>query len=1169
MTGNGHRFWQGCCAVSLIMLLTVWLGRAQEVTARLSGTVKDPAGALVPEAALSATNTSTGVVTRTTSGASGDYLFAQLAPGAYTLSVERTGFTTTVVSGISLNVDQKATVDVVLQVGQVNQSVQVEAAAPLVDSTSASLGTVVDQQPILDLPLNLRRTGALALIVPGTVDTTGRSLSSANGNGSGFNDNSYSGSGGRSTGNLILIDGMVSRALNNGGFALQPVPEMVEEFKIENNTYDAAFGLASGTTMNLITESGSNALHGSVWEYLRNEDMDARNFFATEKPEFIRNQYGGAVGGPIRKNKTFFFGSYEGLRLIQGESGTSEVPTAAERAGNFSSFLTGQTANLCASSGSAAPSNLNFDTGQLFAPASEHLFTCPANPANPGAGTSTVLVGTPVPGNIISNIDPVAQKVLALFPAPNRAGVPNYVNQTPQRRQDEQFDVRVDEVLSDKDRLFGRYLFGNTNLLSPGDFDPFNGYQHFRGQNVVGGWTRVISPTLINDVRIGYQQDFLDLDCQGCPRQAGLLGSFGIQQLQAPTKQLEEYPSFSFSNFSGVGDGGYYPDILPDRVEKFEDTVTKIVGRHTIVTGADINYWQTPGVEDPKQVNGSISFDGQFSSLAGEIPGVSTISDLADLELGFPSGGLYTRSPIVNKLTGGGWFSLFGQDHIRVNSRLSVEVGLRWEYRKQPYDQNNEISTLYPLAYNSTPGDALLLTALPNAANDALCSNSYYLNANGQCLVMSSAMRAQLGFTGNKVRELSLGPGHGNFDPRLGVSWRPLNTDKLIVHAGAGVFNDLPHTNIQGSYVNNNPVSTQTPTYNTAFGSPPPLTNGAPTTTETMFANSAAVPLSQITSELMPSPFYATPTVYEWSASIQSQLAQNWALEVGYVGNRGDHMDYIHLWGNQAVPGIGPLQPRRPWPDFNIMLYDSFNGVSNYDALTTKVTKRFSHGFQALISYTWGHVLDWNGGDSDSVSLVQNDNNARADYGTADISIKQRLVLTPIWQLPFGKGQRFLNDGGLANTVAGGWEVSSIITFQTGFPFTVLANEDFSNSGSLSPRPDRTCNGAGAQTVADWFDVNCFTTDALSQALANGTPRFGNSGKNILYGPGMQQWDVSLIKRNRITERLNLEFRAEFFNLFNHPNFGTPGATIGTSTAGQITSAGTPRDIQFGLKLKF
>ena len=1155
--------------LALNLLLSVCPGRAQEVTARLAGTVKDPAGAVVPEAALTATNVSTGLITRTTSSASGDYVFPALAPGTYTLSVEKSGFSTGVMSGISLNVDQKATLDVVLQVGQVTESVKVEGAAPLVDSTSASMGTVVNQQPILDLPLNLRRTGALALVVPGTIDTSGRSLTSANENGSGFNENSYSGSGGRSSGNLILIDGMVSRALNNGGFALQPVPEMVKEFKIENNTYDAAAGLSSGTTMNLITESGTNSFHGSGWEYLRNRDLDARNFFATDRPAFIRNQFGGALGGPIRKNKTFFFGSYEGLRLDQGQTVGNVVPTAAEKAGDFSSFLTGQTANLCAASGSAAPANLNFDTGQLFLPASERLLTCPANPANPGAGTSTVLVGTPVPGNIITNIDPVAQKVLALYPAANRSGFPNYINQTPQRRNDDQFDTRVDESLSDKDRLFGRYLFGNSNLLFPGNFSQFNNNQHFRGQNAVGDWTHIFGPSLINDLRIGYQRDYLIVDCQTCPRQSGLLGSFGIQNLAASAPQYEKYPAFGFSNFGGLGDSGYFPDVLNDRVEKFEDTVTKIKGKQTIVVGADINFWQTPGVEDPIQLNGTISYNGQFSSLAGEIPGVSAVSDLADLELGYPSFGFYTKNAFVNKLTGGGWFSLFAQDHIRVNSKLSVEIGLRWEYRKQPYDQNNKLATLYPLAYNSTPGDALLVTPLPAAQNDALCSNSYFVNSVGQCVVMTSAMRTQLGLTGNKLKELSYGPGHGSFDPRLGVSWRPLNSDKLIVHAGAGVFNDLPITNLIGSYVNNNPVFTQTPTYNTAFGAPPPLTNGVPTTTQLMFANAASAPLSAITSQLMPTPFYHTPTVYEWSTSIQTQLAQNWALEVGYVGNRGVHLDNAHQWGNQAVPGIGDLQPRRTWPDFNQMLYDTFDGISNYDALQAKVTKRFSKGFQGLVAYTYGKILDRNGGDSDFNNAPQNDNNQRADYSVADNSIKQRLVLSPIWLLPFGKGQAYMNKGGLTNALAGGWEVSGIITFQDGFPFTVLANQDFSNTGSRSPRPDRVCNGAGPQTVADWFDVNCFTTDALALALANGTPRFGNSGRNILIGPGMQEWDVSIIKRNPITEGINLEFRAEFFNIFNHANFGTPGTTIGTSTAGVITSAASPRDIQFGLKLKF
>jgi hypothetical protein len=1166
--GLRHGWMQFGCLLTLVMACS-FPSLGQQVTARLIGTVRDTSDALIPEAALRATNVSTGVVTTTVSDSNGNYEFAQLAPGMYTLSIEKPGFAATVISGISLSVDQKATMDVVLKVGQVTQSVEVQGAAPLVETTSASLGTVVLEKPILDLPLNLRRIGGLALVVPRTVDTTGRSLTSANGNGSGFNENSYSAAGGRSTGNLILIDGMVSRALNNGGFSLQPIPEMVKEFNIENNNYNAAFGLASGSTMNVITESGTNALHGSAWEFLRNRDLDARNFFAVNqvnpftgqetpgsaRPEFIRNQFGFALGGPIRRNKTFFFGSYEGLRLVQGQTGTSVVPTAPEKAGDFSSFLTGQTMNLC---GTGGPASLNFDTGQLFYPATESLFTCPSG--------STILIGAPITGNVITNMDPVAQKILALFPAPNRPGSPNFVNQTPLRRQDEQFDARIDEVLSNKDRLFGRYLFGNTNQRFPGAFPLFNSFQHFRGQNAVVGWTHIFSPSLINDVRVGYQRDFLDLDCQGCPRQPGLLASFGIQNLKASTPQLEEYPFFGFVNFAGVGDGGYLPDILPDNIEKYEDTFTKIAGRHTIVVGGDFNFWQTVGVEDPKQVNGDLTFNGQYASLASEIPGVSAVSDLADLELGFPSSGFYTKSPIINELVGGGWFNVFAQDNIRINPRLSVEVGLRWEYRKQPHDKHNLIAALYPLAYNSKPGDALLLTPLPAAANDALCSNPFFLNTNGQCVIMSSAMRTQLGLN---VRELSTGPGHGDFAPRLGVSWRPTSSDKLIVHAGAGVFHDLPLTNIQGSYVNNNPVFTQTPVFSPAFGAPPALTNGAPTTSETLFANAATTPLSQILGELFPSPFYHTPTVYEWSATVQSQVTQNWALEVGYAGNHGAHMDRIHLFGNQARPGIGDLQPRRPWPDFNIQLFDEFTGVSSYNSFSAKATKRFSSGFQALISYTFAKVLDYNGGDSDFVALLQDDNNPRADYGLSDLSIRQRLVLTPIWQLPFGKGQRFLNNGRLVNALAGGWELSGIISVQSGYPFSVLANQDFSNTGSLSPRPDRICNGAGPKTVAEWFNTSCFTTAALSQALANGAPRFGNSGKNILFGPGLQDWDVSAIKRTSLTERLNLEFRAEFFNLFNHANFGTPGQTIDSSTAGLITGAGSPRDIQFGLKLAF
>jgi hypothetical protein len=1171
--------------LSLILSVFAASSPAQQVTARLQGVVTDATGALVPGASLVATNVSTGVATRVASDTSGQYTFATLVSGTYTLTIEKPGFTTKAISGITLDVDQRATMDVSLQVGHLTQEVQVQGAAPLVDTTTAGLGTTISEQPILDLPLNLRRTGALATLVPATIDTTGRSLTSANGNGSGFNDNSFSGSGSRSAGNLILIDGMVSRALNNGGFALQPVPEMVKEFKIQSNNYDAAFGLSSGATMNLITQSGTNQFHGSAWEYVRNQIFDARNFFAvnqtnpisgaeipgTAKPSYKRNQFGVAVGGPIRKDRTFIFGSYEGLRLIQGQTGTAVVPTAAEKGGDFSSYLTGKTANLCASSGTAAPANLNFDTGQLFNPASEQLYTCPQNPATPNVAPATVLLGTPIPQNKITSIDSVGQKVLALYPVPNSPGVTNYVNQTPLRRPDEQFDVRADENLSSKDVIFARYLFGNTNQLFPQAIPFFNQYQHFRGQNVVGGWTRTFSSSLVNDVRIGYQRDYLDLDCAGCPRKPGLLASFGIQNLAAPSPQFEAYPVFYFSNFAGVGDGSYFPDILTDRVWKVEDTVTKVHGKHTLAMGADLNFWSAPGVEDPKQANGTIGFNGQYSSLGFESPGVSTVADLADLEQGYPDAGLFTEHAFQNHLVGGGWFSLFAQDNFRLAPRLSLELGLRWEYRKSPHDTNNQLATIFPLSNSFTPGDALLVTPLPAAQNDALCSDPFFLNAEGQCLVMSSAMRAQRGLTGGKLSELSFGPGHGNFDPRLGVSWRVTNSGNVVAHVGGGIFNDLPITNVISSFVNNNPVNTRTPNYVTSPTAPPPLINGKPTTTETMFANAPALSLAGAYSQLMPPPFYHTPTVYEWSASVQTQFAPNWALELGYVGNRGVHLDYIHLLGNQAVPGTSAnLQPRRPYPDFNQLLYDTFDGISRYNALTVKLTHRYSRNFQSLVSYTYSKVLDWNGGDTDFQNLVQNDNNPRADYGVADLNLKQRLVISGIWLLPLGRGQTYLNNGRVANVLLGGWEVSGIIQLQDGFPFTVLSNVDYSNTGSTSPRPDRVCNGAGSQTVAAWFNTSCFSTTALEQASQSGSPRFGNSGKNILTGPGLHEWDLSLIKKNQLTEKLRLELRFEFFNIFNTANFSTPGNwTINTSTAGVITSAATPRDIQFGIKLDF
>lgn len=1166
--GSLVRLLAGIAAVHLFVFACC----GQTTTGSIAGSVTDPSEAVLPGATVTVTNAGTGVTNTTAADASGRYQFLSLPAGQYAVTASHAGFETTRLAGITLNVYQALTLNIILKVGASQQTVTVEATPTLVDTTNASLGTMVDEKTIVDMPLNLREVGSLALLVPGTVDTTGRSLATGPANGSGFNDFGYSGSGGGSGGNLLLIDGMISRALNNSSFALDPPPEMVKEFKIQNNVYDASFGLASGSVMNLITNSGTDKIHGSAWEYVRNSAMDASGYFALSRPYLSRNQFGGAVGGPIVKGEVFYFGSYEGLRLTQAVVSSTVVPTAAERSGDFSSFLTGTTANLCAASGAAAPANLNYDTGQLFDPKSETLYTCPADPANPSAGQATVLVGNPIPGNMIGTLDPVARKVLALFPAPNTSGVVNFTNQAPQQQQNDQFDGRVDANASGADRIFVRYLLGNSNIVFPGSLPEFNGYQHFRGQNLVGGWTRIMGPSEVNDVRIGYQRDYLTYTCEGCPRPAGTLASFGVAGLSTSIPQFNLYPNVVLNNFAPWGDGfpGYYPVTAPDAIEQFEDTFTKVAGLHTLSFGADLDLWQTKGVTDPLQVNGRFDFDGQYSSLAGEIPGVSTVSDLADMELGYPSGAQFTKNAIVTNLVGGRWFSLFAQDNYRVTPRLTMQYGLRWEYRRQPMDTRNEITAFFPLSKTYSPGDGLLLTALPDAANDALCSNPYFISASGECLIMSSAMRRAKGLTGNKVREVSYGPGAGYFAPRFGISWQPTASEKLVIHIGAGIFMDLPDTNRMGSFANNNPVFTQTPNYVTPFGDPPPITNGAPTTTQQVFVNAPAVSLIGITSQLMPSPFYKTPETYEWSLSAQYQLAKEWGTEVAYVGNRGLHLDYMYNTGNQPTPGVGNLQPRRPWPDFGPILYDDYSAFSNYESLYGKLEKQASHGLSALVSYTFSKALDDEGGNIDNQSTVQNYNNPKADYGLADFNVTNTLVASAIYQLPFGRGQHFAVPTRVGNVLAGGWEASAIVSASSGLPFTVTTTEDYSNTNSASPRPDRVCRGAGPKTLNEWFNTGCFTTAALAQALASGTPRFGDSGRNILEQQGMQNWDLGFIKKNNIGERITTEFKGEFFNAFNHTNFGPPGAVIGSSTAGVISSQeGNPRNVQLAFKVDF
>ncbi len=395
----------------LAALLVPSLSFGQIVNASLTGTVTDPTGAAIPDAGVSATDTATAIVTKTTSDATGAYNFPSLHPSTYTLTVEKTGFKSTVLSGITLQVDQKAQVDVQLQVGEITTSVEVTSAAPLVETQTASVGTVIGEREVVDLPLNLRRFGSLASLVPGT--TTDNGGFANNQFGSPFSEASYSANGARSSSNNSIIDGVDSRNMTFGGFAVSPPPDAVQEFKVQTNIYDAAFGKTAGSTINLVTKSGTNEFHGGVYEFLRNDYLDSAPVFQKTLPEYRRNQFGGSIGGPIKKNKTFFFVNFETLRQIQGGNSTTLVPTPAQLGGNLSGSLTGKTVNLC---GTGGPANLNYDSGQLFYPATSRLYNCP----NAAAGVPAIVIADPIPGNIIdpSRFDPVAVKALSYNPSP-------------------------------------------------------------------------------------------------------------------------------------------------------------------------------------------------------------------------------------------------------------------------------------------------------------------------------------------------------------------------------------------------------------------------------------------------------------------------------------------------------------------------------------------------------------------------------------------------------------------------------------------------------------------------------------------------------------------------------------------------------------------------------
>lgn len=1031
---------------------------AQTHRASLRGTIYDVNKAIIPGATISVTSAATGEIRRATTNDDGQFAITSLPAGKYEVLVESTGFRPEKTS-IELFVNQEQRFDLILQTGEAVYIVELPSSTPL-KKDSGSIGTVIDNQQITGLPLDGRNFYELSLLVPGAAPPAPGSAGSVRG------DFSFSVNGAREDANNFLLDGVYNVDPKLNTFGVRPSVDAIREFEMLTSSYDASFGRNPGAQVNVILNSGSNDFHGSLFEFHRNAALDARNFFAPSsepKPKYIRNQFGGAIGGPIKRDRTFFFADYEGTRSREGITRISNVPTAQERAGNFS----------------------------------QSLFGVPLNP----------FTGMPFDNGTIPDflISPVGRAIANLYPLPNR-NVPlqNFVSSPVLRDDNDSFDARVDHNLNSRADLAFRYSFGDRNL-----FEPFTGPAlalvpgfgdtvKRRSQNTMAALNLVLTPNFVNETRVAFNRVAASVT-----QEASVLNS----QVGLPTISPRERDlglSFiTITGFSPLGDEGNNPQNSVTNVYQVLNNSSYVHGNHLFKFGADLRFSQQNAFRDVES-RGRLQF-----SPFGQV----TFNALGDLLLGLPFLTSVARVDNPQQIRTES-YNFFINDSWRATSNLTLTGGLRYEYNSPPVDAQDR-ATIY----------------------DMVTRNLVPVGTNGV---------PRSGFDADK----------NNFAPRVGFAWS--FHEKTVLRGGYGIYYDQsPLAPAEALYFNS-------PFFdNNIFFSLP----GLPLTLNDPFPSFFPFPLPD--SALAIQRDLRTGYMQHWNFNIERQLFNNSVLEVAYVGSKGTKLltarDINQPQPSALPPGL-PFVPR-PDPRFDDIDLLESRANSNYNSLQVRFQQRLTRGFSALASYTWSKSIDdasnffTSAGDP---NFPQNSYNVAAERGRSNFDVAHRMSLSYSYVLPRS------NKGGVAGTLLDGWETFGIVTLQTGRPFTVALLSEIDNSGTgrsilgfgANDRPNVVGNPElSNQTTLQWFNTAAFAFPAP------GT--FGDAGRNILDGPGYQNVNAALLKNTRLTEGVNLQFRAEAFNLFNHPNFNLPDNFLGSPTFGRITSARDPRHIQFGLKLLF
>ena len=1065
-------------AVALWCLTATTLGQAQSINGRIVGTVTDANGAAIPKAAITVTNEGTGSERRVEADEDGTYVVAELPVGLYTIKIEVPNFAATNRPHVKVDVGAETRVDVPLSVQGVAVGVTVQDQAPVLQSDSSALAEVINTRQVLELPINGRDFRRLTTITPGAAPRSQRgSLGSFTVNGQ------------REKSNIFLIDGVDNNdsfrnqpSFNQGGVTGAPATlfpvDALGEFSIQTQGA-AEYGRNSGAVLNIVVKSGTNDFHGSAYEFLRNDNFDARNFFETTRNEFKNNNFGGVIGGPIVPNRTFFFAGYEGQRETVFSPFAVRVPSVADIAA--------------------------------------------ARAANATAGRAE---------------NPLSTRLLALFPTENSAAATgnNYSFGAPNSNRSNNFLAKIDHRINDKLNLSGRYIFGQGTQIFPltsGNGSPLPAYQTVvptRIQLVGLNLSYIVTPSVINELRLSYNrftQGFTTLDGSFDPTSIGLNTGLTTGGL----------PTITISGFVPLGAPNNIPRSRVSSAYQVVDNVTWTTGAHTYKFGAEYRRPLVNSVNDTFK-RGQIN----FTSLAGFLAGSPSPGSTVILRGG-------TRRDTYTHNVG-----LFVQDDWKVNPRLTLNLGLRYEYTGVFADAHKQISNFVPGTGLAQVGDA----RLPRLYN----------------------------------RDLN------NFAPRLGFAYDLTGKSKTVLRAAYGIYYDAPSQDffLAHSFQNGGPGSVGNNflpaigTFNVTF----------PATATVPFGPGVAI-FPGTTAPPTPFPIFGadlnlrTPYVQSYNANLQHTLGAATVVQFSYVGSLGRKLYRVRDI-NQAVPGAGSAQSRRPFnaqfPQYSFINYFETSANSNYNAFQTYLRQRMSRGLTLFASYTWSKSIDdaSNGiyGGTRGVSFPQDSYNARAERGLSSFDVRHRLSVNFVYDLKFLPHAL----ASLPERLTDGWQLSGILTSSSGIPITPFISTDVSLTGELNDRPNVIGDiYAGGRTVGAWINPCVLNADGTRRntCRAGDTPAwqipaagaFGNAGRNIIIGPRSNIFDFSVNKNTKLNERVTVQFRSEFFNIFNHPNFALPNVQANAATFGAIGTTpdvdagnprlgdGGPRVIQFGIKVIF